>query len=175
MRRGFICLLVGFVFSVPASAEMEKFYLGASYLNSDTEFRGYSDEDVGYGLRAGYSLTSHFAVEMNYFDFGTFHLPYLPDAGGKIDSDGISLQMVARYPIDRFTLYGKLGNLWWDREGVLGSVAGPVKFKDDGSDLIFGIGCSYELIPQLDINTEIEGSGSGYDSKLVSLGISYHF
>jgi hypothetical protein len=175
MWNGIISLLAGLMVTVPVYADTKSIFLGASYLNSDSEFRGYSDDDDGYEIYFGYSLSKHLATEVSYFDFGTLHLPNIPDSGGRIDSDGISIQMVAMYPVDKFTLYGKLGNLWWDRKGVLGTIAGPAKFDSDGSDLMYGIGCSYDITAHLDVTAEYKIAKIGDDSKLSSVGISYHF
>jgi len=170
-----VCLISSLIFATPLAAETEGFHLGASYLNSNSEYSGYSDHGSGYELNFGYGLNKHLAFEVSYSDFGSLHLPKIPDAGGTIESDGISIQMVAKYPVDKFTFYGKLGNLWWDREGVLGSVAGPVKFNSDGSDLMYGVGASYNITSHLDVNIEFKGSNADHDSSVSTVGISYHF
>ena len=158
----------------PSSAETQTIYLGASYLTSDSDFQENSDDDSGYEVNLGYSLNKHLAFEVNYLDLGTFNLPDQPDAGGTIDTDGLSILMVAKYPIESFTLYGKLGNLWWDREGALGSIAGPVKFKTDGSNLMFGIGFYYNIKDILDIKLEHKVSKLGDDDlNWSSVGIYY--
>jgi len=175
MRNGVLCLLSSLVFAAPISAETDRLYLGASYLDNDSKFSGYSDHVSGFELSVGYSLSQHFAAEVSYLDLGTLHLPDGPDSGGDIDNDGFALQFVAEYPIDRFTVYGKLGNLWWSRDGVLASIGGPVKFGSDGSDLIYGIGFGYDVTDHVDVRLEYRGSDIDHDSNLASLGLSYRF
>jgi opacity protein-like surface antigen len=175
MRSKSVWVLLILFFAAPINADLKSIYVGASYLNNNSEFREYASDDSGLEIALGYSLSRHLAAEVSYLDLGVLHLPNIPDAGGSIESDGIALQMVAKYPVDRFTFYGKLGSLWWNRDGVLDSVTGPVKFESDGNDLILGFGASYDVTTHLDINIEYKGTRFGHDSDLGSIGISYRF
>jgi|TARA_B110000263_G_scaffold242063_1_gene247063 opacity protein-like surface antigen len=175
MRVKIICLILGLIVAVPSNAGTENLYIGASYLNSNTEFSGYSDDVDGYELDLGYSFSKHFAAEVSYFDLGNLQLPSIPDAGGNIDSDGVSLQIVAKLPINKFTLYGKFGNLWWDQDVLLNTIAGPIRQDTNGNDLIYGIGFGYAVTPHLTVGLEFKATDFGDNSTFSSLGMSYHF
>jgi len=171
-----ICVFAAVMYVMSARAETDGIYLNGSYLSSDTDFGNDSDRDSGYALSLGYSLNDYLAAEASYYDFGTHTLPVVTDGGGEIDGDGTALQLVGKYPVEKFTFYGTLGMLWWGRDGVLGSVGGPVGFNADGSDWIYGLGCSYGIGERLDVRFEFKGARLGADDlRSGALGLSYRF
>lgn len=176
MKAKVVCLIASMIVTASVdAAEGSGFYSGASYLNIKSGFEAYSDDADGFELDLGYSLGPHFAMEVSYLDLGTLNLPNTPDSGGKISSDGVSLQMVAKVPLNRFTVYGKLGSLWWNRSGQLVTIAGPVPIDVSGSDVTYGLGCGYAVTPHLLVDVEYSRTGYGNDSSLSSLGLSYRF
>jgi hypothetical protein len=176
MEKWIICLVAGLTFAAPIVADTTGFYVAGSYLNVNADFNEHSDYDDGYGFAVGYSPNTHLSAEVSYFDFGSIRLPIAADSGGTIDNKGISLQVLGKYPLGGFMIYGKVGNLWWDKEGTLNTISGPVKFSTDGSDLLLGIGCSYEITNPLSVKIEfIDSRTSGDDLKWGALGISYTF
>jgi len=171
-----VCLFAAVMYVASSRADTDSIYLNVSYLNSETDFGIDSDRDSGYGLGVGYSLNDHFAAEAGYYDFGTHTRPAVPDGGGEIDGDGTALQLVGKYPVEKFTLYGTLGMLWWERDGVLGTVGGPVGFNADGSDWIYGLGCGYGVTERLEVRFDYRAARLGDDDlRSGALGLSYRF
>jgi len=164
------------LYLTPVCAQAKGISLSASYLSNKTEFGNHSDKDGGYELSLAYSMNDYIAAELSYFDFGTHNLPQFPDAGGEIDGDGTALQVVGMYPVEKFTLYGKLGIVWWNRDGVLNTIAGPVSVNSDGNDMVYGIGCRYDFTDHIGVKIEYKRSQFDDDDlNIASVGISYSF
>ncbi|GAA0854636.1 porin family protein [Aliiglaciecola litoralis] len=130
------------------------FYIGASLLNSETSYLHDKNSDIGYALRAGYAFSEYLSVEMAYQDLGTFTWSNSQfEGGGSFNSDAYSMSTVATYPINDFSLHLELGYQWVKRKGDIYSVVGntpPYSFKD--SSLMAGVGASYQLAKNIDVN-----------------------
>ena len=162
------CLLV----TASVYAEEPKYYFGASYLIAEADLMGETDNDSGFEARFGYILNKNFSFEASYLDLGTLELPNFQDSGGSVETDGYSIAALGIYPIGAFNLIGKVGYLWWDSEGTLGSIAGPVEVSSDGSDLIIGGGLSYIFTERIEIKIEYNNS---QQFNWGSIGINYRF
>jgi hypothetical protein len=169
-----LSVLAGLSIVLPASAATEDIYLGAAYLNSDTEFGSHSGDTNGFELNLGYSFNNYLAAEVGYLDFGTLNLPEIPDSGGRVNSDGLAMQIVVRYPVRKFTLYGELGNLWWNSDADLTTIAGPVEQDTDGNDLMYGVGLGYDLTSHFAINIDVKATNFAH-SNIVTMGARYRF
>jgi opacity protein-like surface antigen len=172
MKRYFFVGLFGLLACSASSAQSTGFYAGASYLDTETEWRGESDDDSGFEARLGYTLDQNFSLELAYVDLGTVKLPEISDAGGAADTDGFSFSALGSYPIGSFNLIGKLGYLWAETDGYLGSIAGPIKFDSDENGLLLGVGLSYDLSESFDVRLEYNDSD---DFNWISIGLNFHF
>ena len=148
------------------------YHLGVSYLNSEHEFMGEDDNDSGLEVRFGYSLNKNIFFEASYLDLGTVELPSNPDAGGAFDNDGYSLSAIGVYPVGDFNLIGKVGYLWWESEGSLGSIAGPIGYSSSGYDLLLGVGLSFNVNDRFELKIDYNDS---QEFNWVSIGFNYHF
>lgn len=104
----------------------------------------------------GYQLNSTFSVEGGYIDFGEASATAVSDGSGsfwwagpveaKAEADAITLGIKAALPInDNVSFHGKLGVASWDVDADAIDSWGTVSESDDGNDLYFGIGASYDL------------------------------
>ena len=88
------------------------------------------------------------------------------------EADGFQFAAVGSYPIEQFSLLGKVGLFMWDAEisTNLGS------FDDDGTDIMFGVGGAFKFTPQLSVRGEWERFDfDGDDVDLFSASIIYSF
>lgn len=158
------------VFNSPLFAkETDNYYLGAALTSV-----GYNDSnDSTFKVNAGYSLNNYFSVEANYFDFGTYDRF---DGSGELDATGYSLEAIAKYPLGDFAVYAKLGNLWWSEEGSISLTTPPIEIDDSGSDLIYGVGASYDISDNVTI--KIEYQESEVNTRIanpLSIGLDFKF
>ena len=160
------------------------FYVGGSYgylrVDGDDEFD--DDKDVWQGV-AGYRFNEYFALEGSYIDFG--------DYGNDIanaDTDGYTAAVKGSYPItERFSVFGKLGQLWSETEYTVGTVS---RDSDDESVFVGG-GVSYAVSQNFLVTAEytvydssmdagdavddIDETEFNTDLKQASLGVEYRF
>ena len=172
MEKQISCLLFCYLVTTSVFAEETKYYFGASYLRAETVLMGETDKDSGFEARLGYIVNNSFSLEASYVDLGTLEFPKIADAGGSVESNGYSFAALGVYPISDFNLTGKVGYLWWDSDGYLGSIAGPRAFNADGGDLLIGGGLSYVFTENIEIKVEYNDS---VQFNWVSLGVNYHF
>ena len=166
-------LLLSCLFTTTAVfAENTNFYIGASYLDAETDLLANSDKDSGFEARIGYVLNSNFSFEANYLDLGQLKLPAFPDAGGSVQTDGYGLGVLGIYPSGNFNLIGKLGYFWWDSAGTLGSIAGPVKYTAEDSEVIYGVGLSYNVSDNIELRTDYNDS---QQFNWASLGLNFRY
>jgi OOP family OmpA-OmpF porin len=143
--------------------------------------------DLGWKIYGGYRFSPYFGAEVGYIDLG--------EASADIGSvsvssgvSGVSIAGTAGYPVaDRGYVFGKLGAFIWDAstetEGpaLLLAVlpAGVVSGDDNGVDLTFGVGGTFELVEHVKLRAEWEhflGLGDpDTDIDLFSGGVQYDF
>lgn len=172
MKNKIIVVLFSVLAAASANAAPTGYYLGLSYLDTEAEFTDKDDGDSGLEARFGYSVNEFFAVEAAYLDLGTWDLPNIPDAGGRIETDGYAITALGTYPINEFALIGKLGSFWSESDGFLGSVNGPVNFSDDASNLLWGAGVSYSINDTFEVKVEYTEAD---DFEWSSLGLNFRF
>lgn len=172
MNKSIKFLLIYLCLTGSVSAEEASYYIAASYLNAETNLIGNTDKDPGYEARLGYTLNEKLSFEASYLDFGTHALPVIPDSGGSIQADGFSLSAVGLLPIRNINVIGKIGYLWWDSKGTLGSIAGPVPVTYSGSDIIIGGGLSYRFSKNIELKIEYNNS---QEFKWSSVGVNFYF
>ena len=133
----------------PAQAQ-NGFYLGANFGQSSIDLcsglavTGCDDDDSGWKAYGGYDVNPYLAAEAGYADLGDFNV----SAGGNTitgEYDGMFIDAKGSLPIgDAFSVFAKLGVLFWDVEGS-NAAAG---YSEDGSDLSYGLGAEYMFTSQ---------------------------
>jgi len=162
-----------FVTNAYASNEVPKVNIGSSVI-----LVGYNDsDDMAYKVNLGYSLSKNYSIEFNYFDFG--ESDRYDDLSG-LSAEAYSVEFLAKYPINNFSLYVKLGSLWWKEEGnrTLWWEEVPTKehIKNNGNDTIYGAGISYNLTKNISLKIEFQQSLiNSRTENPVSLGFDIQF
>lgn len=171
-------------------ASAQGFYLGGSVGQSNADdgnaipdliTSGTVDgKDTGYKIFGGYQFNQNFGLELAWIDLGkasysgTFF--GLPVTGGTVKTSGINISAVGTLPLGSgFALFGKAGLLAW--ESKQDDVTAGVAFsnKEDGTDLSFGIGASYDFTKNFGIRAEWERFKAVGDIDLLSVGLVYKF
>jgi hypothetical protein len=136
----------------PAAAIADSgFYLGGSAgmatvdvdFTADDENFGFDEDDFAWKLFGGYVWDLpliDLGVEAGYVDFGKPSASYEP---GNIvaDGSGVNLWGVAGFDLGPFGVFGKVGAIAWDFDGI----ALDEPFSDDGTDPAYGIGAKFML------------------------------
>ena len=168
-------LSLAFVANAYGSSEAPQVNFGASGIF----LGGYNDsDDQSYKINAGYSLNQNVSVELSYFDFGEDNSRF--DGSGSVFADGYSFEFLAKYPISDFSIYAKLGVLWWSEEGERvhwwEEGAAIEHLKSDGNDIIYGVGVSYSITENVSLKIEFQQSDiNNTTTNPLSLGFDVQF
>jgi len=153
MNKWIGLILISFVFIHKncKSEEVPKVYFGASILAAN-----YNDTDsAAYKIGAGYNFNKNYSIEVNSLKFGEKDLFF---ASEEFTGDGYSIEILAKYPLGDFSLYGKLGALSWSEEGMKNESPmeenNLIHLKDTGTDLIYGLGFSYSITENFSLKVE---------------------
>jgi OOP family OmpA-OmpF porin len=170
-----------FAVAIPASAQGTGFYVGAGAgmtsvdLCDDLVGLGLTscdDDDTGFKVYAGNRFSPNFSAELGWVDLGEITATG-PGGTVKLGVDGIQIAGLGMVPVSpQVTFFGKVGLYLWDV-----SASGPGgSLSDDGSDIMFGLGLSWNLAKQLDLRVEWEQFDvDGDDINLISAGVQYRF
>jgi OOP family OmpA-OmpF porin len=125
-------------------------YVGANFGQSSIDLcsglavTGCDDDDTGWKVYGGYDINPYFAVEAGYADLGDFSVA-IPGITVTGEYDGMFIDAKGSLPIgDAFSVFAKLGVLFWDVEGANAAVG----YSEDGSDLSYGLGAEYMFTSQ---------------------------
>ena len=144
------------------------------------------DSDTTYGITAGYRVSTNFAVELGYQDFGEFNVSGNSDGTGSFwfagpveataEATGILLGLKGIYPVqENFEIYGKAGINSWDTDNDLTDSFGAFSASDDGTDPYFGIGASY-ILNNVSFNASLTRFDiSDTDVDVFSIGLEISF
>ncbi len=179
MMRNLMLLSCAAAMSFSASIAAADGYVGASIGSAgvDDPQGGVDDSDTGFKLFGGYRFNENWAVEGFYADFGapestTFGIP------ASTEITGIGAQIVGAFPVsDQIELFVNLGFISWEEDfSVLGIVAG----SDDGEDLTYGIGVTFNVSEQVSIRGgwefyDIADAFGDIDVDLLSVGVEFSF
>jgi outer membrane immunogenic protein len=168
-----------------AQAGESGFYLGGSVGSATIEafvddgnipdVPPFDEEDFAWKVILGYNfgITPVFdlGIEGGYVNLGN---PSGVELGFpvELEATGLNLFGVIGFDIGPVGLFGKVGYISWDVEGVIDDVAASI----DGSDLAYGVGLRFNLA-----NFEIRGEYELYDIEdaedvnMYSVGLAYHF
>lgn len=147
-----------------AEAAEHDIYVGGSMgqIQSDVGFgigSAYDTSDSAYKLLAGARLLDWLAIEGSYSDLGriTFTGPILFDATYFYqDQKALSVSAVLLLGLRKIDLYAKAGLARWTIDGSHDSIAGPVDFSENGTDLAWGVGIQGTVADHVALRLEYE-------------------
>lgn len=146
--------------------------------------------DAGIRITGGTKINENFSVEMGYTKLGHFEA-YNSSLGqlsslyvastvtsADVDISGFELSVVGSTPLtNKFIGYGRVGIYAWSAEGTVVFISGnSMSNRDNGEDLLFGVGVGYKINSNLSASTEFARYKAYSDTvDLVSLGVKYQF
>lgn len=143
------------------------------------------DSDSGWKVFAGYKIMKNLAVEGSYTNLGeatartTVTAPVAGTFNTTLELESWSISAVGILPLnDQFSLFARLGlNVWNSDVSVAGTGSGSaVTTSDDGSDVVYGLGASYNFSQNLSLRGEWERYNFGdSDVDLLSVGLAWAF
>jgi OOP family OmpA-OmpF porin len=181
-------LLCGLVAASQASAQ--GFYIGGSVGQSSFDDDNVipdlitsgtvDDKDTGFKIFGGYQFNRNFGVELAWVDLGEASYSGtflgLPVTGGTVKTSGLNISAVGTFPLGSgFALFGKAGIFAWESEANDVTGGTPFSGKEDGTDLSFGLGASYDFTKNFAIRAEWERFKAVGDIDLLSIGVAYKF
>ena len=165
------------LFSLPALAADNGFYLGASVGQSSVQFDD-SDLDfdasaTGFKAIAGWRFLDWLAVEGNYVDLGSGDDRVLGE-NVKSDVNGVSLSAVGFLPVGPVDLFARVGAINWNAD--LEAPGLGIRGSDDGTDFAYGVGAQFRVW-SLSVRGEYERFDiSNADTvDLISIGVTWTF
>jgi hypothetical protein len=147
-------------------------FIGGSfgYATTDVSKGAYDfdDDDRGFKVFGGYNFgvipLLDIAVEGSYVDFGE-----ASSSGRKVDVTGLDLFGLAALNLGPIGMFGKVGQIWWNRDSNIGAL------DDSGIDMAYGIGARFQ-IKSFGIRAEYEYFDiDGSDIGMFSAGVSWTF
>lgn len=164
---GALVALPSTTFALGMGLENLSFYgglgVGAGQIDGD-DFQGepgavgsVDDEGTAYKAFVGANINEIFATELGYVSFGDVEEEDQDidafDEATSFEADGITTSLVGFLPLtERFLLHGKVGALFWDAESRVGGVSA----NEDGTDVFFGAGATYEFTEQVAVRAEYD-------------------
>lgn len=190
-------LLVG-VFSatsiaISSMAQAQGWYGGVGFGQSkvdivcDLDITCSSDDtDTGWKLFIGNQLNPNAAIEFGYVDLGQAKASgtdsFLGVTSVDFESTGFNLALVGFLPVgNAANLIGKVGMFRWDMDvNASSSVFGSGSASDSGTDLMFGLGASFDIGKTTAVRIEWEqftdvGDVDGGDVDLLSASLVFRF
>ncbi len=129
----------------------------------------FDDSRTSWKANVGLHPNEVFGLELGYASFGKAR-----DGDRQFESDGLTAAVMAAIPFSpNFAVYGKLGQLFWERE--LRATTVP-RNKRDGDDTFYGVGTRLGLAPNLDLKFEYERfeiDRADVDMASVGLGLKF--
>ncbi|HZM35996.1 MAG TPA: outer membrane beta-barrel protein [Burkholderiales bacterium] len=138
-------------------------------------------KDTAFKLFGGYMFNQNFGLEAAYVDLGEASYSGTfggsPVTGGKVEASGFNISGLGSFPVTpTFSVFGKLGLFIWEAEASDTTGGVPFSQKNDGTDLSFGIGVSYDFTRNLSARAEWERlTLDEVDADVLSIGFAYKF
>ena len=183
-----VLVMSGLVAASQASAQ--GFYIGGSVGQSDMDegnavpdliTSGTVDgKDTGFKIFGGYQFNQYFGLELAYVDLGkaSYSGTFLgaPVTGGAVETWGVNFSAVGTLPLgSNFALFGKVGFFTWESEASDTTGGVPFSGTEDGTDVSYGLGVSYNFTKNFGVRAEWESFKAVGDIDLLSIGVVYKF
>lgn len=151
MKKIIFAAVAGLCLATPAmAADDGGFYLGAGVGSFGVDVGGFGGDDVGFKVLGGWMFNPYIGAELEYIDGGTAE-----DRGVEIDMSGFNASLRGAYPVgEQFSVYAKLGMLFWDADFDFG---GGLTGSDDGEDFSWGVGAGFDFTETLGVTVEYQG------------------
>jgi OOP family OmpA-OmpF porin len=153
---------------------------------SDVDF---DSDSTSFRIGGGYRIVRNFAVEAYYINYGEADQSYpneaafagVDDISISVESTAIQFQALGIFPVSEYIdLNAKAGLTMWDAEACvsarLGTISDSECADDDGSDLVYGFGATYNFSQQVAGRLEYEiADFDGTDVTTLMFGLNYGF
>jgi len=173
-----------------SAAPAQGFYIGGSVGQSDFDDSNVIPDlitsgsvdgsDTGFKIFGGYQFSPYFGLELSWVDLGkasySGRFGALNVTGGTLETSGLNFSAVGTLPLgSNFALFGKVGFFAW--ESNASDVTGGLPFygTEDGSDVSYGIGASFNFTRNLSLRAEWERFKAVGDIDLLSVGVVFRF
>ena len=173
-----------------SAAPAQGFYIGGSVGQSDYDDNNaipdlitsgsVDGSDTGLKIFGGYQFNQHFGLELSWVDLGkasySGRFGALNVTGGTLETSGLNFSAVGTWPLgSNFALFGKIGFFAW--ESKASDVTGGLPFSgtEDGTDVSYGIGASFNFTKNLSMRAEWERFKAVGDIDLLSVGVVFRF
>ena len=193
MKKLRIALLAGAVLAASSVVQAQPFnpgwYIGAGAgvgnLNrSGSDLTGFpngqlDDTDTTYTVRGGFRFSPYWAVELGYYDLGTYAfsgrlLGATSDVTGSFKAKSVGLSLVGILPIDRLDIYGRIGYARSELKANASANFTPVNVKDKESEATYAVGARYNFGPNWGLFAEwVKNDKIRVDSYL--FGVDFRF
>ena len=152
-----------------------KFYGGASVGTMEGDIKDTCDaldkDCMGWKVFGGYQFAPNFAVEGGYYKLADINKSNAFGDTLKLQASGVAISGVASMPVaPKIDLFGKLGMMQWDAKGTIN---GKTFDKDDGTDVMAGVGLNYKITDTLGIRGEYEHIDGDVGSDMLSAGATF--
>jgi OOP family OmpA-OmpF porin len=189
-KKGWAVLGFALSTALAASQASAQAYLGGSIGQSDIDDEitsglitsGSADgKDTAFKIFGGYMFNRNFGVEGAYVDLGEVSYSGFfgaaPVTGGSVEVTGLNISAIGAYPVnEQFSVFGKIGLFMWEAEASDTTGGAPFSASDDGADVSFGVGVSYNFTRNLGVRAEWEMfKTDDADATLLSVGVVWRF
>ena len=139
------------------------------------------ESDTGYKLYGGYKVNNNFTVELAYVDLGKVSIKDAGVDAVTLKNSGLAAYGMFSYPIDKASLFAKVG---FSRLNTDANDIGVASYSDTKTNFAWGLGASYALTDNVGVNLvwdrfkpEFTADGADLDTNadLISVGLSYSF
>jgi hypothetical protein len=162
-------------------------YIGNT--NVDESEADFDADSTSFRIGGGYRVVKNLALEAYYVNYGEADQSYPNDAAFlgvdelslSVEATAIQLQALGIFPVsESVDLNAKLGLAVWDADlcatARLGNNTGTSCVSDDGSDLVYGFGATFNISSDFAARVEYElGEFDGTDINTIMLGVAYGF
>ena len=151
MKKFIFAAVASLVLAAPAmAADDGGVYVGAGVGSFGVDIGGFGGDDVGFKVFGGWMFNPYIGAEIEYIDGGTAE-----DGGAEIDTSGFNASLRGAYPVsEQFSVFAKVGMLFWDADVDLGEFGSG---SDDGEDVSWGIGAGFDFADNLGMTVEYQG------------------
>jgi OmpA-OmpF porin, OOP family len=112
-----------------------------------------SGDDSSIGIRAAYLFNKNIAIELAYQNYGEAVESFVFSGGNKVTDKmktaALNFGLKGSIPLDEsFSLISRFGLSMWDFDLTETNLFYPdenIKFRDDGTDIYYGIGAQYNF------------------------------
>jgi len=135
------------------------------FLDEDDDLK---DNRWAWRVFGGVEANRVFSLEGGYWDFGS-----TDDGNLEMEATGWTVAGIAALPLTPWIApYGKVGQLFWDRERSLG----PISRSDSSNDLFYGVGARVTLSDHVDLRLEYERMAlDDTDLDMGSVNVQFRF